>query len=141
VVGYEGVKGQLKVSTPSEYIEKLKEPRKTDVAALDALIRKTAPKLEPFIHGGMLAYGPWHYKYATGREGDWFRIGVASNKNYISLYICAGDEKGYIAERYKEALPKASIGRSCVRFKRLSDLDQATLKTMIREGAQASSKA
>jgi uncharacterized protein DUF1801 len=128
------VKGQRKVSTPAEYIAQLAEPRRSEVAALDALIRKTAPKLEPFIHSGMLAYGAWHYKYASGREGDWFRIGVASNKNYISLYICATDGDGYIAERYKQALPKASIGRSCVRFKRLGDLDQAVLKKMIREG-------
>ena len=56
------MKGQLKVSTPAEYIAKLEEPRRADVSALDALIRKTAPKLEPFIHAGMLAYGRWHYK-------------------------------------------------------------------------------
>jgi hypothetical protein len=135
------MKGQLKVSTPAEYIAKLVEPRKAEVVALDALIRKTAAKLAPFVHGGILAYGPWHYKYPSGREGDWFRIGVASNKNYISLYICAGDEEGYIPERYKKALPKANIGRSCVRFKRLSDLDLAALKRMIREGAQQSAKA
>ncbi len=96
---YEAVKGQLKVSAPAEYIAKLEEPRRTEVGALDALIRKTAPKLQPFIHSGMLAYGRCHYKYASGREGDWFRIGVASNKNYISLYICAGDDRGYVAER------------------------------------------
>jgi len=49
------VKGQLKVSTPAEYIAKLGEPRKTEIAALDKLIRKEAPKLEPFIQTGMLA--------------------------------------------------------------------------------------
>jgi len=135
------MKGQLKVSTPSEYIAKLEEPRKSEVAALDALIRKTAPKLAPFVQSGILAYGACHYKYESGREVDWFRIGVASNKNYISLYVCAGDHTGYIAERYKEALPKANIGRSCVRFKRLVDLDKAALKKMIREGAQAAAKA
>lgn len=135
------MKGQLKASTPAEYFAKLDEPRKTEVVALDALIRKTAPKLAPFVHSGVLAYGHWHYKYASGREGDWFRIGVASNKKYISLYICAGDEKGYVAERYKEALPKANIGRSCVRFKRLSDLDLTALKKLIREGAHQSAKA
>jgi Domain of unknown function (DU1801) len=135
------MKGQLKVSTPAEYIAKLEEPRRAEIAALDALIRKTAPKLEPFIHSGVLAYGPYRYKYASGREGDWFRIGVASNKNAISLYICSGDSEGYIAERYKEALPKANIGRSCVRFKRLDDLDQAALKKLIREGARGTAKA
>ena len=131
------MKGQLKVSTPAEYIAKLDEPRKSDVAALDKMIRKLAPKLKPFIHAGMLAYGPCHYKYASGREGDWFRIGLASNKNYISLYICATDGKCYVTEHFKKALPKASIGKSCVRFNRLSDLDEAALSKLIRVGAVA----
>lgn len=47
------MKGQLKVATPKEYLAKLKEPRKSDVRALDELIRKTAPELEPFIQIGM----------------------------------------------------------------------------------------
>jgi|HubBroStandDraft_6_1064221.scaffolds.fasta_scaffold02441_2 hypothetical protein len=129
------MKGQLKVSTPAEYIAKLKEPRKSEVAALDNLIRKLAPGLAPFVHIGILAYGPWHYKYASGREGDWFRIGVASNQSYISLYVCANDGKTYVAEKFKKALPKAKIGKSCVRFKRLSDLDEAALARLIRESA------
>lgn len=129
--------GSLNVATPAEYIEQLTEPRKSDIAAMDQLIREAAPKLEPFIHGGMLAYGRWHYKYESGREGDWFRIGLASNKNYISLYVCAADERGYCAERYKEALPKANIGKSCVRFKRMADLDPQALRKLIKEGAKA----
>jgi hypothetical protein len=130
------MKGQLKVGTPAEYIANLDEPRKSEIAALDKMIRKLAPKLAPFIHAGMLAYGPYHYKYASGREGDWFRIGLASNKNYMSLYICAMDGKTYVAEKFKKQLPKASIGKSCVRFKRLSDLDEAALAKLIRAGAQ-----
>jgi hypothetical protein len=107
------MKGQLKVSTPAEYIAKLDEPRKSDVAALDKMIRKFAPKLKPFIFSGMLGYGPWHYKYASGREGDGFRIGLASNKNYISLYILATDGKHYVAEQFKKALrPLQALVRS-----------------------------
>ncbi|HXZ18532.1 MAG TPA: DUF1801 domain-containing protein [Candidatus Acidoferrales bacterium] len=135
------MKGQLKVATPAEYLARLKEPRKSELAALDALIRKTAPNLEPFIYSGMLGYGPWHYKYASGREGDGCRIGVASNANYISLYICAQDDKGYVPERYKKALSKAKIGKSCVRFKNLADLDKEILSRLIREGAGAHAKA
>jgi len=106
------MKGQLRVFTPAEYIAKLEEPRKSEVAALDSLIRKLAPGLAPFVHIGILAYGPWHYKYASGREGDWFHIGVASNQNYISLYVCATDGKTYVAEKFKKALHKAKIGKS-----------------------------
>jgi Domain of unknown function (DU1801) len=133
------MKGQLKVQTPAQYLAKLAEPRKADIAALDRLIRQTA-KLKPFIQSGMLAYGRCRLKYSDGREVDWFRIGVASNASYISLYISASDAKGPIADRYKKVLPKANIGRCCVRFKRLSDLDHALLKKMIRESANASAK-
>jgi hypothetical protein len=128
------MKGQLKASTPAEYIAQLEEPRKSEIAALDAMIRKTAPKLSPFIQIGILAYGPKHFKYASGREGDSCYIGLASNKSYISLYV------GTIAQSHKEALPKANIGGGCVRFRRLSDLDLAALKKMIREAAQAAGK-
>ena len=131
------MKGQsTKPTTPEEYLAELAEPRRSDVAALHALIRKAVPRLEPFIHAGMLAYGPFHYRYASGREGDWFRIGVASNKSYISLYACAADAKGYVAERYKARLPGASIGKSCVRFKRLADLDVKVLTALLKEAAR-----
>lgn len=131
------MKGQLDVKTPAEYLAKLEEPRRTDIAALDQLIRATVPELEPFVHSGMLAYGPFHYRYASGREGDWFRLGVASNKQYISLYACAVDPSGrYVAEAYKERLPKANIGKSCVRFKRLSDLDEAALASLLQATAR-----
>ena len=121
--------------TPAEYIEMLEEPRKTDIRALDAMIRKLAPNLEPHIASGMLAYGHYHYKSKT-TEGEWFHIGLASNKRYISLYIMAADKDGYLAESFKDRLPKADIGRSCVRFKRLSDVDPKELTELISGGAK-----
>jgi hypothetical protein len=119
--------------TPEEYIAQLEEPRRGDIQKLDAFIRAAVPTLTPYLHSGMLAYGPFHYKYASGREGDWFKVGVASNAGAISLYACAADARGYVAERYKARLPKAKIGKSCVRFKRLADLDLDTLKALLEE--------
>ena len=118
------MKGQLNVKTPAEYIAAVDAKRRPDIAALDALIRKHAPKLEPVIMGGMLGYGPFHYRYASGREGDACKLSIASNASYISLYCFAADAKGYVAERYVDRLPKASIGKACVRFKKLADLDE-----------------
>jgi hypothetical protein len=124
--------------SPAEYIDRLEEPRRTDIRELDELIRRTAPKLEPHLASGMLAYGRYHYRSKSGSEGDWFHIGLASNKRYISLYVMATDPtgSGYLAESYKERLPKADIGRSCVRFKRLSDVDREALIELIRGGAR-----
>ena len=129
------MKGQLDVTTPAEYIDAVDDARRPDIAALDALIRAHAPDLEPVIMGGMLGYGPFHYRYASGREGEACKLSVASNASYISLYCFATDEEGYVAERYADRLPKASIGKTCVRFTKLADLDQEALAALIEETA------
>jgi hypothetical protein len=130
------MKGQLNVKTPAEYIAAVDADRRSDVAALDALIREHAPKLEPVIMSGMLGYGPFRYRYASGREGETCKLAIASNASYISLYCSAADARGYVAERYVDRLPKASIGRSCVRFKKLADLDEKALVALIKETAK-----
>jgi hypothetical protein len=126
--------GQSKAKTAKQYIAELDEPRKSEIAALDKLIQK-ATGLKPFMMGGILAYGPYHYVYASGREGDWAAVALASQKNYISLYACMAynGNKGYVAESYKPRLPKANIGKSCVRFKRLSDVDPKALAALLKE--------
>lgn len=122
--------------TPDEYIDRLEEPRRTEIRRLHELIRRTAPTLEPHLASGMLAYGPYQYR-GKSSSGTWFRIGLASHKRYISLYVMAEDmvTGGYLAESYKDRLPRADIGKSCIRFKRAEDLDQATLAQLIHEAA------
>jgi hypothetical protein len=129
------MKGQLNVKTPAEYIAAVDDKRRSDIAALDALIREHAPGLEPVIMEGMLGYGPFHYRYASGREGDACKLAIASNASYISLYCFASDEKGYVAERYVDRLGKANIGKSCVMFKKLANLDEGALVALIKETA------
>jgi hypothetical protein len=131
------MKGQLDVRTPAEYVAAVDDKRRPDIAALDALIRTHAPELEPVVMGGMLGYGPFHYRYASGREGDACKLSIASNASYISLYCFAADDDGYVAERYADRLGKASIGKSCVRFKKLADLDETALVALIEQTAKA----
>ena len=100
------------------------------------MIREEAPRFERHLVSGMLGYGSFHYRSRSGREGDWFVIGLASQKRYISLYVCATDGEGYISERYRDRLPKADIGKSCVRFKRLSDVDESVLRELVHEAAE-----
>ncbi len=122
--------------SPEEYLKSLEEPRRSEVETLHKLIRKTAPKLEPFMISGMMGYGKFHYKSSSGREGDWCVIGLASQKNYISVYLCAPDEKGYLAEQNKARFPKASIGKSCIRFKKSSDIDLKVLAELIKKSEE-----
>ncbi len=129
--------GKSDAKTPEEYIAGVEEQRRRDIQSLHDLVREVAPELEPTMEFGMLGYGKFHYKYASGRQGDWMKIGIANNKRYVSLYCCSADEQGYVAERYRKRLPKANIGKSCVRFKRLSDLDEQILRELIQEAAAA----
>jgi uncharacterized protein YdhG (YjbR/CyaY superfamily) len=126
-----------KPTTHAAYIAKVPDERREDIARLREIVIDVAPELEPTMAYGMMGFGPIHYKYASGREGDWFKIGIANQKRYISLYCCAADEQGYVAERYRARLPGADIGKSCVRFKRLSDLDEETLRELIRDSVNA----
>ena len=129
------MKGQLPVKTPKQYLARLDEPRRSEVKRLDDLVQATVPQLERCIMSGMLAYGPVHYRYASGREGDSARLGIASNASAISLYVFAADKDGWLAERYRAKFPKANVGKCCIRFKRFDDLDPRALKAMMREAA------
>ncbi|HEY0640825.1 MAG TPA: DUF1801 domain-containing protein [Pseudonocardiaceae bacterium] len=130
------MRGDRTAATHEEYIESLEEPRRSDVRALHELILKAAPALRPTMEFGMPGYGKYHYRYASGREGDWMLVGLASNRNYISLYVTATTEDGrYLAELYRPRLPRASIGKSCVRFRRLADVDRGVLAELIRDAA------
>ena len=67
------------------------------------------------------------------RDGDACKLSTVSNASYISLCCFAADAKGYVAERYVDPLPKAGIGKACVRFKKLADLDEKALVALIKE--------
>ena len=110
--------------------------KRKDCQTIAGMMRQATGSAPKMWGPSIVGYGNYRYRYASGREGDWFRVGVASNKAYISLYACAADERGYVAERYKKQLPKASIGKSCVRFKRLADLDTAALTALLKETAK-----
>lgn len=122
--------------TPEEYIAMLSEPQRSEVSKLHDLIRTTIPEEKPHIHGGMIGYGMFHFIYASGREVDWPIVSLSGRKNYLSLYVCASDGTQYIAEKYRKQFPKASIGKSCIRFKTAGDIDLAVLAVVIQEGVR-----
>lgn len=121
--------------SPGEYISLLDEPRKSEIRTIHRFIRTHAPKLKPYIQHGMIGYGKMPYKSKSGREGDWFVLGLASQKNYISVYSCAITGGKYLAEIYKDRLGKASVGKSCIRYRKFEEIPWETLGKLIRESA------
>jgi uncharacterized protein YdhG (YjbR/CyaY superfamily) len=129
------MKASRETASPQEYIAALPEDRRAAVQMLDKTIREAAPGLTPHMYGGMLGYGAYRYKYASGREGDGAVVAVASQKNHISIYISTTEAGEYLAEKSKEQLGKVSVGRSCIRFKKIEDLNISGLSDLVQRAA------
>ncbi len=79
----------------------------------------------------IIGFGDYHYKYDSGREGDFFRIGFAPRAQNITIYIMPGytDFSDELSR-----LGKYKMGKSCLYIKRLSDVDEAVLREMLVKG-------
>lgn len=121
-----------------DYIAQIDKPRRSEIIELDALIRETVPDLEPHLQGQMgsqmIGYGPFKYRYASGREGATAVLSLASQKRHISLYVmCVDDATGeYLPEKFASRLGKVSVGKSCVRFTKLANVDRSALIELLQ---------
>lgn len=97
-----------KATSVKEYLDALDPGRKEIILALDELIRKTTPKLKRHFASNMVGYGSFKYKNYKKEIIDWPTIALASQQNYISLYICAVENGEYIAEKYKNDLARSA---------------------------------
>jgi len=92
-------------------------------------IMKQATKAQPKMWGtSIVGFGSYHYKYASGRQADWFLTGFAPRKQNLTLYIMAG------AGRHKPLLAKLGkykTGRSCLYIKRLADVNVTILRQLV----------
>jgi hypothetical protein len=122
----------VKASSVKEYFENLPEDRLKIVKFIHNFILKVAPSLESHFAYNMLGYGKFKYKNYKKEEIYWPTIALASQKNYISLYICALEDGEYVAEKYKKELGRVSVGKSCIRFKKIDDLNLKTLEKAIK---------
>ncbi len=121
-----------KAKTIAEYFAALPAERREILESVHDFIQKTAPKLTPNFLYNMPGYGSFSYENSKGKVLEWPTLALASQKNYISLYVCAVQDGEYIAEKYKDELGKVSVGRSCIRFKKLADLNLKTLAKVIK---------
>jgi hypothetical protein len=115
-----------------EYIANVPEERKETIEFLHGFIQKAAPKLKPHFATNMLGYGSFKYLDSKKVPRDWPIVALANQKNYISLYVCAVEDGKYVAEEHAPKLGKVSVGRSCIRFKKLEDINLDELKKVLK---------
>jgi hypothetical protein len=85
---------------------------------------------EPSMWGpSIIGFGDQHYTYATGREGDWFKIGFSPRKQNLTLYVT-----DYISEDDPlfAQLGKFTTGKACIYIKRLEDVDTNILEKLVK---------
>ena len=122
----------VKAKTVKEYFDMLPKERQEPLKFIDKFIKKNAPKLKSVFAYNMPGYGSFKYRNYKNEIIDWPVIALASQKNYISIYVCALEDGKYIAEKYKKDLGKVSVGKSCIRFKKIEDLNLKTLEKVIK---------
>ncbi len=120
----------------AQFLAGVSERSRADAKRVHALIRKAAPDLKPGVMGGMLGYGKFHYRYATGREGDSAVVALADRAGGLALYVNSVKDGRYLPELYAKRLGKVSCGKSCIRFAKLDDLDEAALIALVREASK-----
>jgi uncharacterized protein YdhG (YjbR/CyaY superfamily) len=104
-----------KATTISEYLKELPADRRAALGELRALIHRVAPKTIEAMKYGLPSFGEL--------------CAFASQKNYMAFYVCEGD----IVKAHLAQLGKVSCGKGCIRFKRIEDLNLATIESILKE--------
>jgi len=127
---------KIKADSVQTYLDMVPGERKAAIEYLHKFIQKATPDLKPYFASNMLGYGSFKYKNYKKEIIDWPTVAMANQKNYISVYVCAVKDGKYIAEMYKNELGKVSVGKSCIRFKKLEDVNLPVLDKVIKEAAK-----
>jgi hypothetical protein len=127
-------KTQPTKASVTAYINAIEDTqRRADVRKVAAMMRKATGKRARMWGPGIVGYGTYHYKYASGREGDFMITGFASRKQALTVYIMPGFER---FDALMGKLGRYTTGKSCLYIKRLSDVDETVLERLINASVQ-----
>ncbi len=106
--------------------------RQDSFAILDLMKQVTGE--EPIMWGdSIVGFGRYHYKYASGREADWFITGFSPRKQNLTLYLMSGFDE---YDELLEDLGVHSTGKSCLYIKKLEDVDQGVLRDLVSKSVE-----
>lgn len=113
----------------TEFINSIDDKEKrADVRKVAAMMRRATGKRAKMWGSSIVGYGNYHYKYESGREGDFMLTGFSPRKQALTVYIIPGFSH---FEKLMAKLGKYKTGRSCLYIKRLSDVDEKILERLI----------
>jgi hypothetical protein len=112
-----------------KFIDSIEDEQKCkDCKEIAKMMRKATGKNAKMWGDSIIGFDQYCYKYASGREGDWMRMGFSPRKNAITLYIMDGFDK---YDELMEKLGKHKTGKSCLYIKKLDDVDKDILMELM----------
>jgi len=109
------------------------EQKRRDCVTIRELMQEATGSEPVLWSGGIVGFGTYRYRYASGRRGEWFLTGFAPRKQNITLYIMAGFEQ---YDELMQRLGTYKTGKACLYIKRLADVDLAVLKQLVVQSAR-----
>ena len=114
----------------NQFIESIQEADKREACQVLVQLMQEVTGEPPKMWGdSMVGFGTYHYKYASGREGDWFITGFSPRKQNLTIYFLEGFEQH---QALLERLGKHKVSKSCLYVNRLSDIDLGVLRELVR---------
>ena len=114
----------------SDFLDSVEDIRKrsdsTELVAMMSEISGCDPKM---WGTSIVGFGTYHYKYASGREGDLMKIGFSPRKQSLTLYIIPGFDR---YDAILNELGKYKTGKSCLYIKNLDDVDRVKLRDLVK---------
>ena len=128
---------------PTDFIAGVEPaPKREDAEVLDAMFRRVTGETPRMWGPSIIGYGSYHYRYASGHEGDAPRVGFSPRKAKHSLYLlgCGGEGEDARFEALLARLGKHSRGAGCLYVNKLADIDLGVLEQMIALSWQRSAE-
>lgn len=113
------------------------EKRRADCRAVVEMMAEVTGEPPTMWGDSIIGFGSYHYKYPTGREGDWMATGVSPRKQSLTVYVMTGFARH---AALMEKLGRYTIGKSCLYIKKLEDVDTDVLRELVRDSFKRVSK-
>lgn len=131
--------------SPEEFINSLGDDVKEDIENLDRMISnefegETRVMWEGKMWGGtdqqIIGYGEFNYTNSKGENVEWFAVGLAAQKNYISVYVNAVDEGAYLLQKFKNRLGQVKVGSASLSFRNFESLELDVFEELISRASE-----
>lgn len=113
----------------SEFLDSIPDPQRQNDSLILLEMMQQITGYEPMMWGdSIIGFGNHHYKYESGREGDWFIVGFSPRKQNLTVYLWYGfDQQTELMKK----LGKVKTGKACLYINKLEDINMSVLKELV----------